>query len=260
MSETLTGGRRIYAIGDVHGCLDHLRRAEASIRLDLLNRPHPHPLIILVGDYTDRGPESRGVIDHLIAMRSSGPETICLYGNHDHCFLDYWHDPLATSARLHWLNPRMGGEMTLISYGVTGATHLAPERSHAAFRAAVPDSHVEFLTTLPTTCRAGAYLFVHAGIRPGVPLDRQKLMDLIWIREGFLDSTADFGATIVHGHTIVDGVERRPNRIAIDTGAVFGGALSVLVLEGSGLALLDGADLRPLHPWTPGLIGIGKGG
>ncbi len=245
-----TGGRRIYAIGDVHGCIDLLRRTEQEILTDLKARPHAQPLILFVGDYTDRGPDSRGVIDHLLKMQSSGPETICLFGNHDFCFLDYLADPHSRSARLHWLNGRMGGDLTLASYGIAGASEYSPEASHQAFQRAVPDSHIEFLSSLPTSFRQGGYLFVHAGIRPGISLERQDLMDLIWIREGFLDSRADHGAIVVHGHTVVPQVEHAGNRIDIDTGAVFYGQLSCLVLQDTRQDLLIGPTLKPLvAPW-----------
>lgn len=242
----LTDGRRIYAIGDLHGCIDHLHRAHRDILADLAARPHAHPLILFVGDYTDRGPDSRGVIEHLLGMQKSGPQTICLFGNHDHCFLEYLADPLASSSRLHWLNDRMGGDMTLASYGITGASARTPEKTHDAFLRAVPESHLNFLTGLKTSFQQGNYLFVHAGIRPGIALAQQDLMDLIWIREGFLDSDADHGAIVVHGHTVVPQVEHAGNRIDIDTGAVFYGQLSCLVLEGNRLDVLQGTKLKPL--------------
>ncbi len=241
-----TDNRRVYAIGDVHGCIDKLRRVESEILADLKSRPHANPLILFVGDYTDRGPDSRGVIEHLMSMGQSGPEVMFLFGNHDFCFLDYLIDPHARTSRLHWLNYRMGGDMTLASYGVAGASEYSPERTHRNFVNAVPDSHVAFLKNLPTTCRVGSYLFVHAGIRPGIALEQQELMDLIWIREGFLDSRADFGFSVVHGHTVVPQVEHHRNRIDIDTGAVFGGQLSCLVLEDARQDLLVGASLKPL--------------
>jgi serine/threonine protein phosphatase 1 len=241
-----TDNRRIYAIGDVHGCIDLVRQVQADILADLKNRPHPDPLILFVGDYTDRGPDSLGVIDHLMSMQTSGPESIFLFGNHDLCFLDYLNDPFARTSRLHWLNSRMGGDMTLASYGVVGASEHAPERTHSAFVDAVPDSHIAFLQGLPTTCRVGDYLFVHAGIRPYVALEKQDIMDLIWIRDGFLDSSADHGFKVVHGHTVVQNVELHPNRIAIDTGAVFGGPLSCLVLEDERNELLADSYLVPL--------------
>jgi serine/threonine protein phosphatase 1 len=243
----MTEGRRIYTIGDVHGCIDHLLRVEAGIMADLRARPHPDPLVVLVGDFTDRGPDSRAVIEHLVTMQRGGPETICLLGNHDYCFLEYWTDPLTQSASLHWLNRRMGGDMTLASYGVAGASEHQPERSHAAFRAAVPDRHLEFLQTLKTYHAVGDYLFVHAGIRPGIALPEQELMDLIWIRDGFLDFTGDLGTMVVHGHTVVPQVERHANRLAIDTGAVFGGPLSCVVLEGDDIGQLVGEQVIPLH-------------
>ena len=241
-----TDNRRIYAIGDVHGCIDQMRRVESEILEDLKARPHANPLIVFVGDYTDRGPDSRGTVEYLMRMQNTGPETLFLFGNHDLCFLDYLIDPFAKTSRLHWLNSRMGGDMTLASYGVAGASEFAPERTHQAFVDAVPDSHIAFLKNLPTTCRIGSYLFVHAGIRPGIALEQQALMDLIWIREGFLDSRADFGFSVVHGHTVVQQVEHAGNRIGIDTGAVFGGQLSCLVLEDARQDLLIGSALKPL--------------
>jgi serine/threonine protein phosphatase 1 len=243
---TSTDSRRIYAIGDVHGCIDHLRRVQAAILADLREYPHPDPLILFVGDYTDRGPDSRGTIDHLMSMQKSGPPNLCLFGNHDLCFLEYLADPLARSAGLHWLHPRMGGELTLASYGISGADLNHPEKSHSAFVRAVPPEHAEWLAALPLTMRIGDYLFVHAGIRPGIAIDQQELMDLIWIREGFLDDDRDHGFTVIHGHTVVPHVSRFSNRIDIDTGAVFGGTLSCLILEDGHQGLLEGGQRRPL--------------
>ncbi|MEO0913435.1 MAG: metallophosphoesterase family protein [Pseudomonadota bacterium] len=243
-----TDGRRIYAIGDVHGCLGALENRLGDIFADLAHRPHPAAEIIFVGDYTDRGPESRGTIERLLALEADARvATTFLFGNHDKQFLDYLENPsqMATPS-LHWLNPRLGGNTTLASYGVANADAAEPGTSHAAFRAAVPASHIAFLQRTVLTRVIGTYLFVHAGIRPGVALAEQALTDLIWIRDPFLLDLTDHGHVVVHGHTPVRTVERLPNRIAIDTGAVFGGALSCLVLEDDKEALLTPEGPVPL--------------
>ena len=139
----------------------------------------------------------------------------------------------------------MGGNATLASYGVPDASARLPAATRDAFAAAFPPEHLAFLDACELAIRLGGYLFVHAGIRPGVPLDAQTRDDLIWIRDPFLTSTADFGFKVVHGHTIVPAVEHHPNRIAIDTGAVRTGVLSCLLLEGDSVALLEPAGPRP---------------
>lgn len=236
-----TDGRRIYAIGDVHGCLDQLNTLLDRIAADLDKRPHDSPLIIFLGDYADRGPDSRGVLDRLIRLDASTLPTVFLLGNHDHMFLEYLKDPGPKATdRYHWLSGPLGGTQTLASYGVTTSL-LSPRRAHDAFVRAVPESHVQFLSTARLFARVGGYYFVHAGIRPGVPLERQAMNDQIWIREPFLSDTTPHPAVVVHGHTPVKRVENHGNRIGVDTGAVFGGQLSCLVLQNRQQAILTDA-------------------
>ena len=243
----LTEGQRIYAIGDIHGRRDLLAEMLARIRADLAARPHSQPLLIFLGDYADRGPDTRGVIDTLIGLEASGLPARFLLGNHDSYVLAYLEDPDWSDRPLHWLHTTMGGAATLASYGVPDALEGAPRATHAAFTRAFPRAHHDFLTRgCGLWMRVGGYVFVHAGIRPGVAMEAQDRDDLIWIREPFLSSTEDFGFKVVHGHTIVPRVEHHPNRIAIDTGAVRTGNLSCLLLEGAQTALLGPEGPQPL--------------
>jgi serine/threonine protein phosphatase 1 len=241
-----TEGQRLYVIGDVHGRLDLLNAVLARVRGDLAARPHSRARVIMLGDYVDRGPDSRGVIEALIGLKASGLPTSFLLGNHDSYIAAYLRDPDWFDSTYHWLHDSMGGGATLASYGVPNASVERPGATRDAFAAAFPRAHMAFLDACALKIRIGGYLFVHAGIRPGVALARQTREDLIWIREPFLSSGEDFGFKVVHGHTIVPQVEHRPNRIALDTGAVRSGVLSCLVLEGSEVALLLPSGLRPL--------------
>ncbi|MHA3915478.1 metallophosphoesterase family protein [Halovulum sp. GXIMD14793] len=241
-----TDGKRIYAIGDIHGCLDDLNRVMGDIQDDLAARPHPDPLVVFLGDYVDRGPDSRGVIAKLDALRTEALPTVFLRGNHDVCLLTYLQDPEALATpNLHWLDPPMGGVQTLASYGVADAQlgHV----THKAFCDALPAAHVQFLKQTRLTHQVGSYLFVHAGIRPGVPLDQQDPQDLIWIRGEFLHHTEPHSHIVVHGHTPTDRMENHGNRIGIDTGAVFGRYLSCLVLEDEAQWQLNGPLRTPLE-------------
>lgn len=228
MPAALPPGLRIYAIGDIHGRSDLMDELHGRIVADAAARPAAHCRIVYLGDYVDRGPDSRGVIERLLAPAPDGFERVALLGNHEAMLLDALADRYAAD---HWL--RNGGGATLQSYGLPAAS------STLAFLRALPRLHRGFLERLALSHRAGAYHFVHAGIEPGVPLDAQPREALIWIRGRFLDSTADHGAVVVHGHTPVDAVEWRPNRIGIDTGAYFTGRLTALVLEGDGSRLLQ---------------------
>ncbi|MEM8740742.1 MAG: metallophosphoesterase family protein [Pseudomonadota bacterium] len=232
-----TNGRRIYALGDIHGCLAELDAVYAGIHADLARDPHPDPVIVHVGDYIDRGPDSRGVIDRLIDWDMPA-ERICLAGNHDDLMLKFLDDPHGIWCRFHWLEDPLGGRATLASYGIESYAQPA-EAAAAAAQSAVPQAHLAFLRGLPRSARIGSYFFAHAGVRPGKPLDAQDPEDLIWIRGEFLTSRAEHGAIIVHGHTPVEAPDLRWNRINIDTGCVFGRRLTCLVLEGDGIWTLD---------------------
>ncbi|MEL7275963.1 MAG: metallophosphoesterase [Pseudomonadota bacterium] len=250
-----TDGQRLYAIGDVHGELGKLQRLHDWISADVARHPgRPHQVIHL-GDYVDRGRDSRGVLDFLVAGRDAGMPWRTLLGNHDRYLLKYitepeWDDP-RLSGRLHWLNPKLGGAATLRSYGIE--VHDDHPREDA-FRfeseavAAVPDAHCKFLADCALSLHIGGYFFAHAGIRPGVALDAQVEQDLVWIRDEFLYHTRDHGAVIVHGHTPVDRVEHHGNRIAVDTGAVFGGPLSAIVLDDEDVGVLTATGAEPLSP------------
>lgn len=242
-------GLRLYAIGDVHGRLDLLREMHTRIATDLARRPCRRFRIVHLGDYVDRGPDSAGVVEHLIETVRDG-DAVCLAGNHDR----YLSGFLAGSreAGETWL--RYGGVEALASWGIDAqgpGLSLKPLATlHAALLAAMPPSHRDFLRGLPLSERHGDYLFVHAGIRPGVPLARQRPEDLTTIREPFLSHRGDHGAVVIHGHTVTAEPVVRPNRIGIDTKAYATGVLSCVVLEGSDRGLLLPGGWRPL-PHAP---------
>jgi len=221
--------RRIYAIGDIHGRLDLLERALAAIRGDVQARGAA-ALTVTVGDYIDRGPDSRGVVECLAADPFPTPY-VALKGNHEDMLEAFLAD---AAAGPQWFDN--GGEATLESYGVRLRGYAAAEieAARAAFAAALPPAHLEFLRALKLSHGCGGFFFCHAGVRPGVPLALQDPEDLLWIREPFLLSGADFGAVVVHGHTPAAEPELRRNRIGIDTGAFFSGRLTCVALgEGS---------------------------
>jgi serine/threonine protein phosphatase 1 len=201
-----------YAIGDVHGCLDKLTELLARCRAHAGDHPHR---LVFVGDYVDRGPDSRGVVELLLRVeRDVGAEVICLRGNHEAMMLDAVH----TNDEGLWL--LNGGGETLLSYGARDARDM-------------PAAHLDWIAGLPLSFDDGRRLFVHAGVNPMLPLDRQAEQDLLWIREPFLSSRRDFGRFIVHGHTpLATGTpDLRPNRLNIDTAAVFGGPLTAAVFD-----------------------------
>src|SRR6185312_5268424 len=217
----LPPGRRVYAIGDIHGCLDRLVALHGRIAADLAQRPVERPLIVHVGDYVDRGPDSAGVVRHLL-QGFADAEVVNLMGNHEHMMLDAL-DVADSGAFDHWM--QNGGRASLRSWEVPGGA--APR----GLRELIPTEHLRFLRRLAPHHREGGYLFVHAGIRPGVPIEDQLPLDLMWIREPFLSWTGDHGAVVVHGHTPMEGPVVKSNRIGIDTGAVLGGSLTCAVLE-----------------------------
>jgi serine/threonine protein phosphatase 1 len=213
------------------------------IARDLARRPVADWRVIHLGDYIDRGPDSARALGLLLDYQRGGHADF-LIGNHDRFLLDFLLDPEGADFEL-WMNN--GGIHTLDSFGIDGMVMAcsndenACRRLHDKLIAAMRPGLPEFLGELSRMLRFGDYVFVHAGVRPGVPLEDQSAHDLVWIREPFLTSGEDHGAVIVHGHTPVEAVEVRPNRIGIDTGAVFTGNLTCLVLEGVTRALL-GAD------------------
>jgi serine/threonine protein phosphatase 1 len=218
----------VYAIGDIHGRRDLLEQLLDAIAADRTNWPGKTQLIFL-GDYVDRGSQSREVIDTLLALPRSFTPTF-LRGNHDQCALDFLRQP---SCLREWLD--LGGAETLRSYGIRPPRQFDSEALVSlrnAFAAALPPEHLSFLTGLLPSVILGDYLFVHAGIRPGVSLDRQSPRDMLWIRDEFLRSAADYGKIIVHGHSPHPSPVKRHNRIGIDTGAYLTGKLTALILEG----------------------------
>jgi len=221
---------RVYAIGDIHGRVDLLRVAHARILADAQNSPATRKVLVYVGDYIDRGSESRQVIDLLLNEPLAGFETVHLRGNHEQALLDFLQD---TAVAPEWFF--FGGDATLSSYGVArpspGGGPEALLDVQAEFKAKLPEHHLAFYRSLGLYHHEGDYLFVHAGIRPGVPLDAQSEHDLLWIRELFLQSNADHGCVVVHGHTITPRPEVKHNRIGIDTGAYATGRLTCLMLE-----------------------------
>ena len=228
---TLPPGVRVYAIGDIHGCMDRLAALHEMIADDIAVRPAGHTTLIHLGDYVDRGADSAQVIDWLINQPPvPSDETINLMGNHEHMMLSALAGADKEAPGL-WLTN--GGADSLLSWGIS---RTVPP---AEWAGRIPRQHLMFLRDLATSHRIGPYLFVHAGVRPGVPLAQQSRQDMLWIREPFLSSRADHGAVIVHGHTPKREPVVQPNRIAIDTGAVLGGALTCVVLEGDTIGFLQ---------------------
>ncbi len=230
---------RVYAVGDIHGRADLLATLHDLIVDDAAAATAKRKVLVYLGDYVDRGPWSFAVVDMLIEAPLEGFEIVHLKGNHEDFLLRFLEDENLEEADLWLIN---GGDATLHSYKVPlltlpfGLAEL--ETARHAFLAALPPSHMTFFQGLKMFHVEGDYLFVHAGIRPGVPLDEQDEEDLLWIREGFLDSDADFGHMVVHGHTPEVDPDVHPNRIGIDTGAVFNDRLTCLVVEGEGTRFL----------------------
>jgi serine/threonine protein phosphatase 1 len=233
---SLPAEQRIYAIGDIHGCLDLLNELLARISSDVALRPTVRPLYVFLGDYIDRGTSSRETIDRLIEHGKTH-ESIFLKGNHELIAIKCLSDRGLFD---QWL--RLGGLETLVSYGVPAET-LANGKQIAelqsAFHGALPQAHFRFFRDLKNSFECGDFFFAHAGVKPNVELSRQKENDLLWIRGEFLSSRDDFGKIVVHGHTPTREIEVGPNRINIDTGAFATGRLSCLVLEGEELSVID---------------------
>jgi serine/threonine protein phosphatase 1 len=233
----LPEGLRVYAIGDIHGRFDLLEPLYRQIRRDIAEARAERTVEVFLGDYIDRGPQSREVVEWLIDTPPLADERVCLMGNHEEMVLDAMADP---GLMQQWLYN--GALSTIASYGVAAprfGTAAAEARLRAAFLQVFPARHRRFFEGLRRKHQLGTYFFAHAGVRPGCGLDAQHQLDLTWIREPFLGCEDDFGAVVVHGHTPVDRPEVRSNRINIDTGAYFSGLLTCLVLEGADRCFLQ---------------------
>jgi len=223
-------------VGDIHGRLDLLERMHDLIAADAATKQTRRRVVVYLGDYIDRGPDSYPVVELLIkeplSARLPGLQCVYLLGNHEAFLLKFLEDP--DSAGAWFMN---GGDATLRSYGVdpwqSAKSDSFTQGLRRLFFDRLPSSHLSFYRGLQLSHEEGDYLFVHAGVRPGVALDAQKSDDLIWIREEFLNSNEDFGRVVVHGHSPQRNPQSRANRIGIDTGAVYGGKLTTVVLEGS---------------------------
>ena len=206
--------KKTYVIGDIHGCLAPLKALMAKLPLRREDE------LLFIGDYIDRGPDAKGVVDYVLELRKSCPgKVICLTGNHEWMLLNH----LDGSDTVSWL--LNGGEATLASYGGEDK---------------VPHGHLEFFHSLPPFHRTDDYLFVHAGIRPGVPLEAQTTEDMLWIRREFYLYPGRFEPPVVFGHTPLREVFKREDRIGIDTGCVYGGKLTCLVLPGRDVIQVNG--------------------
>lgn len=225
MSET------IYAIGDIHGQLALLRET-----LDLIEADGgPDAKIVFIGDYTDRGPDSRGVLDLLSEGKAKGRNWVFLLGNHDRMFHLFLQSPPQSDpymmVELYWLHPRLGGDTTLASYGIDASGKRREKDVHAELLSVIPSAHVDFLAGLQLSHETDDIFFAHAGIRPDVPLCDQTEEDLIWIRGEFHDHTEPHPKLIVHGHTPVDAATNYGNRVNLDSGAGYGRPLSACAFD-----------------------------
>ena len=229
---------RVYAVGDIHGRADLLERLHDLIRADAAPFHDRRLAIVYLGDYIDRGPSSREVLETLVTTSLPGFDSVHLKGNHEDLLLRFLDD---AQIGLDWA--MVGGDATLMSYGAADGRRLRGavdfEPMQKKFHGQLPPAHLEFLHNLGSYHVEGDYLFVHAGVRPGRPMEDQDETDLIWIRDDFLHSTADHGRVVVHGHSITHEPEIRPNRIGIDTGAYATGRLTCLVLDGDKRSFLS---------------------
>jgi serine/threonine protein phosphatase 1 len=230
-------GRRCYAIGDVHGRLDLLEQLLRDIEQHIKDRPSGDHTIVFLGDLIDRGPQSRQVLSLLRADPLPGARLVCLKGNHEEALV---RGLSGVPSRLtDWLG--FGGDACAQSYGVSIGDLFGRSAEHVeqVLLNAIPERDIQFMDSFLDSARFGDYFFAHAGVRPGVALDRQSPKDLYWIRDEFLTSDADHGAIVVHGHSISASVDERPNRICIDTGAYKSGVLTALWIEGAERGILQ---------------------
>ncbi|MBT2185900.1 metallophosphoesterase family protein [Sphingobium nicotianae] len=224
--------RRVYAIGDIHGRLDLLTRLVDKIADDDLARgPGGTTELVMLGDFVDRGPESAGVLDFVMRLRDWWPAITCLQGNHEEVFL---MAARGDESALRFMT-RIGGRETMLSYGATEADldEMTLGQLRDWLMSTVPEAHLTFIEGMADRVLIGDYLFVHAGIRPRVPMDEQEGRDLRWIRDEFLSFESPHPHYVVHGHSITAGVEQKGNRMGIDTGAYATGVLTAVGLQGT---------------------------
>jgi serine/threonine protein phosphatase 1 len=232
-------GCRVYAFGDLHGRHDLLLRLFATIADDLGQRSTASTFLVGLGDYVDRGPESRSVLETLVTG-FTGCTLVCLRGNHEQMLLDFLDDPLRNGRQ--WF--AHGGKETLQSYAIDiggGGPPNGPALVSARdqFARAIPPSHLIFLQRTPLTYTSGDYLFVHAGVRRDTPLHSQSAKDLLWIKRGFSDEDAPFEKFVVHGHTPLERPYFGQHRINLDTGAYLTGRLTCLVLSDTNQQVIE---------------------
>lgn len=239
---------RIYAVGDLHGFTDQLDRVLAMIDADGGNASR----IVFLGDYCDRGPNSRGVLQRLIDGQAEGRDWVALKGNHDRMFEWFLETPPRHDPHMlvgyHWFHDNIGGRQTMASYGVRVDDPVRMKDIHARAQEAVPQEHGAFLRSLPLSYETDDLFFCHAGVRPGVALDKQDEEDLVWIRKEFHAHTAPFPKLIVHGHSPVDRATHYGNRVNLDSGAGYGDPVSVAVFEGRMVWNLTAMGREPLEP------------
>ena len=233
-------GLRIYAIGDVHGCNDQLCRLLDLIEQDR-KRTSSETHLVFLGDLVDRGPDTAGVLDRILHGHLPADEVSFVMGNHEEIMLECYEG--RTDRYVSWL--QFGGMETMASYGVSKEELFSKDfELGAAMRRVIPAAHIALLRSCRDHVTLGDYLFVHAGVRPGVALEEQTPRDLRWIGAEFLKDQSDHGLQIVHGHSIVPRVRKHKNRIAVDTGCYLNGVLSALVLEGETTSVIASGPHR----------------
>lgn len=234
-------GRRIYAVGDIHGRLDLLDALLAAIARDDRRRGICQTMLVFLGDFIDRGPDSRGVVQRLLDVREGGASMRFLMGNHEEILLRAYEGDHRAAALFH----RVGGRETMLSYGVEPEEYDRSDFREliGVMKRAIPLEHISFFSALENFHVEGDYVFVHAGIRPGVPLVEQSTSDLRWIRSEFLKHRGSHGNMIIHGHSVTAGIDEQNNRIGIDTGAYASGVLTAIGLEGSERWYLKSEDM-----------------
>jgi len=231
-------GSRVYVVGDVHGCIELLVMMHRMILADAEEHPAERRVVVYLGDYIDRGPDSKGVVDLLVSKPLPGFESVHLKGNHEQALLEFLND---ITIGPDWFS--FGGVQTFQSYGLEPPDNIFDAEelltAQAALEERLGEAHRRFFRDLKLGHFEGDFLMVHAGLRPDTPIDLQVENDLLWIRDPFLTSESNFGVIVVHGHTIAPNPEIKPNRIGIDTGAFHTGRLTCLVLQGTQLDFLQ---------------------